>query len=82
MQQVREAFPWEHGCRYLLIVAPHSEKLFCLLPAFENTFSASQGHSRVESSGEARTRAHRGDSSGRRTSPLLPAPGRFGTANK
>jgi hypothetical protein len=42
---------------------------------FENTLGASQGRSRVESSGDTRTRARRGDSSGRRTSPSLPAPG-------
>ncbi len=87
MQQIREAFPWDHGCGYLLrdrdaiyggdwvAMTKDSAKLFCLLPAFENTFGASQGRSRVESSGETRTRARRGDSSGRRTSPSLPAPG-------
>jgi hypothetical protein len=79
MQQVREAFPWEHGCRYLLIVAPHSEKLFCLLPRSRTHLAlAKDTPESNESSGEARTRAHRGDSSGRRTSPSLPAPDRLG----
>jgi hypothetical protein len=116
MQQMREAFPWDHACRYLLrdrdatygrdwaaiakamgmeevLSAPRSpwqnpfverligsvspgmfgpchrlestipvstsRKLLCLLPAFENTFSTSQGRSRIESSGQARTRAAR-----------------------
>jgi len=57
------------------IVTPHSAKLFCLLPAFPNSSGAGQRCSGIESSGEARTRAHRGDSSGRRTSPPIPAPG-------
>jgi hypothetical protein len=57
------------------IVTPHSAKLFCLSPAFPNSSGAGQRCSGIESSGEARTRAHRGDSSGRRTSPSLPAPG-------
>jgi hypothetical protein len=57
------------------IVTPHAAKLFRLLPAFPNSSGAGQRCSRVESRGEARTRAHRGDSSGRRTSPPIPAPG-------
>jgi hypothetical protein len=57
------------------VVAPDPGNVFCLLPAFENTFGAGQGRSRIESSGETRTRTRRGDSSGRRTSPSLPAPG-------
>ena len=57
------------------IVTPHSAKLLCLSPAFPNSSGAGQRCSGIESSGEARTRAHRGDSSGRRTSPSLPAPG-------
>jgi hypothetical protein len=57
------------------IVMPHSAQLFCLLPAFPNSSGAGQRCSRIENSGEARTRPHRGDSSGRRTSPPIPVPG-------
>jgi hypothetical protein len=53
------------------------QKLFCLLPALPNSSGAGQGRSGVESSGEARMRAHRSNSSGRRTSPPLPASGRL-----
>jgi hypothetical protein len=50
---------------------------FRLLSALPNSFGLGQGRSGVESPGEARTRAHRSNSSGRRTSPLLPASGRL-----
>ena len=59
------------------IVVSNSPKLFCLLPALPNSSGAGQGRSGVESSGEARMRAHRSNSSGRRTSPPLPASGRL-----
>lgn len=59
------------------ILASNSTKLLCLLPTLPNPSRAGQGHSGVESSGEARTWTHLGDSSGRRTSPPLPAPGRL-----
>ena len=58
-----------------MILASNSTKLLCLLPTLPNSSRAGQGHSGVKSRGEARTRAHRGDSSGRRTSPPIPAPG-------
>jgi hypothetical protein len=58
------------------IVVSNSPKLFCLLPALPNSSGAGQGRSGVES-GEARMRAHRSNSSGRRTSPPLPALGRL-----
>src|SRR5580704_6529765 len=133
MQQMREAFPWDQPCRYLLrdrdaiyggdwvamtkglgmeevisaprspwqnpyverligsirrecldhiivwrkIVAPDSERLFCLLPALPNPFGIGQGRSGVESSGEARKRVHRRDSSAWRTPPQIPTPRRL-----
>jgi hypothetical protein len=64
------------------ILASNSTKLFCLLPALPNASSPSKGRPRVESSGEAGTRAHRSDSSGWRTSPPIPAPGRLGGPHK
>jgi hypothetical protein len=60
------------------IVVSNSPKLFCLLPALPNSSGAGQGRSGGESSGEARMRAHRSNSSVRRTSPPLPAWGRLG----
>jgi hypothetical protein len=56
------------------ILVSNSRKLFCLLPALPHSSGVSQRRSGIESRGEARMRAHRGDSSGRRTSPSLPAP--------
>ena len=139
MQQMREAFPWDHGCGYLLrdrdaiyggewvamtkglgmedvISAPRSpwqnpyvERLigsirrecldhiivwnqrslrrtlhsyFAYYQRSRTTFSASQGRSGVENCSEARTRASRGDSSGGRTSPPLPAPSRLGLVRR
>ena len=64
------------------IVTPHSAQLFCLLPTLQNTFSASQGRSGVENCSEARTRASRGNSSGGRTSPPLPASSRLGLVRR
>src|SRR6202023_3886261 len=134
MQQMREAFPWDQPCRYLLrdrdaiyggdwvamtkglgmeevIRAPRSpwqnpylERLigsirrecldhiivwnerslrrtlkdyFALLPALPNPFGIGQGRSGVESSGEARKRVHRRDSSAWRTPPPIPTPRRL-----
>src|SRR6202162_762098 len=134
MQQIREAFPWDQGCRYLLrdrdaiygddwvemtkglgieevITAPRSlwqnpfvERLIgsvrreCLdhmivwnerslrrtLRSYFAYYQDSRTHlgagqrcSGIESRGEARTRAHRGDSSGRRTSSSIPTPRRL-----
>ena len=75
MQQIREAFPWTNRMESK-IVTPHSAKaiLPTRSPAFPNSSGAGQRCSGIESRGEARTRAHRGDCSGRRTSLSLPAP--------
>src|ERR1700733_6088447 len=59
------------------VVAPDSAKLFCLSPAFPNSSGAGQRCSGIESRGEARTRAHRSDSSGRRTPSSIPTPRRL-----
>src|ERR1700722_11731376 len=64
------------------IVAPDSEKLFCLLPALPNPFGVGQGRSGVESRGEARKRAHRRDSSTCRTPSPIPTPRRLVLVNR
>ena len=59
------------------LLASDSTKLLCLLSALPNPYSTHQGRPGVESRRETGPRAHRCDSSGRRTSPPVPAPGRI-----
>jgi len=59
------------------LLASDSTKLFCLLSVLPNSSRTGQGRPGVESRWETGTRAHHCDSSGRRTSSPVPAPGRL-----
>jgi hypothetical protein len=95
MQQVREAFPWGHGCRYLLRDrdAIYGRDLVAMkkalgmeevitAPLSPNPFGVGQRRSGVENLGEARMRAHRRDSLTWRTPSPIPTPRRFGIVRR